>query len=118
MSDPYIGQIELFAFSFAPFGWHFCDGTLMQVGQFQALYSLLSTRYGGDGRTTFGLPDLRGRTPAAWARVPACPPYRSPKRAGSRPPAATPRWLSPWFPPIFPATPIWPPSQPPPETFR
>jgi microcystin-dependent protein len=62
-ADPYIGEIVLFAGNFAPRGWAFCDGQLMQISQNQALFSLLGTTYGGDGRTTFALPDLRGRVP-------------------------------------------------------
>lgn len=61
MAEPYIGEIKLFAFGRIPSSWHTCDGTLLEVVRYQALYSLLGTTYGGDGRTTFGLPDLRGR---------------------------------------------------------
>lgn len=61
--EPYLGEIKLMAISFPPKGWHLCDGTLMQISQNAALNSLLSTYYGGDGRTTFALPDLRGRVP-------------------------------------------------------
>jgi microcystin-dependent protein len=63
MSDPFIGEIRMFAGNFAPRGWAFCDGQLLAVSQNDALFSLLGTIYGGDGRTTFGLPDLRGRIP-------------------------------------------------------
>ncbi|WP_444995376.1 phage tail protein [Aliikangiella sp. IMCC44359] len=63
MSEPYIGQIKLIGFNFAPRGWAFCDGQLLSVSQNDALFSLLGTFYGGDGRTTFGLPDFRGRLP-------------------------------------------------------
>ena len=63
MSEPFVGQITMFAGNFAPRGWAFCDGQLMAVNQNDALFSLYGTIYGGDGRTTFGLPDLRGRTP-------------------------------------------------------
>ena len=63
MAEPYIGQIKLFAGNFAPRGWAFCDGQLLAVSNNDALFSLLGTIYGGDGRTTFGLPDLRGRIP-------------------------------------------------------
>ncbi len=63
MSEPFIGEIRMFAGTFAPRNWAYCDGTLLQVSQYEALYSLLGTIYGGDGRTTFGLPDLRGRIP-------------------------------------------------------
>jgi microcystin-dependent protein len=61
MSDPYIGQITLFAGNFAPRGWAFCDGQLLDIASNSALFSILGTTYGGDGRTTFALPDLRGR---------------------------------------------------------
>jgi len=61
--DPFIGEIKMFAGNFAPRGWAFCDGQLLSVSQNSALFSLLGTTYGGDGRTTFALPDLRGRAP-------------------------------------------------------
>jgi len=63
MSSPFVGQITMFAGNFAPAGWALCDGGLLSVQQNEALFSLLGTTYGGDGRTTFGLPDLRGRLP-------------------------------------------------------
>ncbi len=59
--EPFIGQIQAFGFNFPPRGWAQCDGQLLSISQNQALFSLLGTMYGGDGRTTFGLPDLRGR---------------------------------------------------------
>ncbi len=61
--NPFIGEIIMFAGNFAPRGWALCDGQLLPVAQHTALFSLLGTNYGGDGRTTFGLPDLRGRAP-------------------------------------------------------
>jgi microcystin-dependent protein len=61
MSQPYLGQIEAFPFNFAPKNWQPCQGQLLPINQNQALFSLLGTTYGGDGRTTFALPDLRGR---------------------------------------------------------
>ena len=61
MTQPYTGEIQIFGGQFAPAGWAFCDGQLLAVGQYDALFSLFGTIYGGDGRTTFGLPDLRGR---------------------------------------------------------
>ena len=64
MSDPFIGELRWVGFSFAPRGWAMCDGAIMQISQNQPLYSLLGTAYGGDGRQTFGLPDLRGRVAA------------------------------------------------------
>ena len=60
-SDPFIGQLSVFAGSFAPRGWAFCDGGLLRINEYQALFSLIGTNYGGDGRTNFALPDLRGR---------------------------------------------------------
>lgn len=63
MSEPFIAEIKLFAGNFAPRGYAFCDGQLLQISQNTALFSLVGTTYGGDGRTTFGLPDLRGRVP-------------------------------------------------------
>lgn len=63
MSDPFIGEIKMFAGNFAPQGFAFCDGQLLPTSQNDALFSLLGTTYGGDGHTTFGLPDMRGRVP-------------------------------------------------------
>jgi len=61
--EPFLGQMTWFAGNFAPRGWAFCDGQILPINQNQSLYSLLGTTYGGDGRTTFALPDVRGRTP-------------------------------------------------------
>lgn len=61
--DPFLGEIIMFAGNFAPRGWAFCDGQLLPISQYSALFSILGTTYGGDGRTTFGLPELRGRAP-------------------------------------------------------
>jgi microcystin-dependent protein len=63
MSEPFIGEIRLFAFNFPPKGWAFCNGQSMMINQNQALFALLGTMYGGNGQTTFSLPDLRARTP-------------------------------------------------------
>ena len=63
MSEPFVGEVRMFAGNFAPRGWAFCDGQLLAVSQNDALFSLLGTIYGGDGRTTFALPDMRGRIP-------------------------------------------------------
>lgn len=68
--DPFIGEIRCFGFNFAPIGWALCQGQLMSISQNTALFSLLGTMYGGDGRTTFGLPDLRGRTPMGMGQGP------------------------------------------------
>jgi microcystin-dependent protein len=63
MSEPFVGEIKMFAGNFAPRGYAFCDGQLLSTSQNDALFSLFGTIYGGDGKTTFGLPDLRGRIP-------------------------------------------------------
>ena len=79
MSEPYIGQIMQVGFNFAPRGWSLCDGQILAISSNQALFSLLGTTFGGDGRSTFGLPDLRGRiskhvgsgpglTPVTWGQ--------------------------------------------------
>src|SRR3546814_20093664 len=62
MTEPFIGEIQLFGFNFAPRGWAYCNGALMAISQNTALFSLLGTQYGGDGKTTFGLPDFGGRS--------------------------------------------------------
>lgn len=63
MSQPFIGQLALFGFNFPPKGWALCNGQLLPINQNQALFSLLGTTFGGNGQTTFALPDLRGRVP-------------------------------------------------------
>ena len=63
MSEPFLAEIRIVGFNFAPRGWAECDGQTLPINQNQSLYSLLGTTYGGDGRTTFSLPDLRGRVP-------------------------------------------------------
>lgn len=59
--DPFVGEIRAVGFNYAPRGWALCDGSLLPIRQYQALFAILSTRFGGDGQTTFALPDLRGR---------------------------------------------------------
>ena len=63
MAEPFLGEIRIFAFTFAPTGWAFCDGQVLPISQNTALFSLLGTTYGGNGQSTFALPDLRGRAP-------------------------------------------------------
>jgi len=63
MSTPYIGEIRIFAGNFAPVDWALCDGSLLAIAQYSALFNLIGTTYGGDGVSTFALPDLRGRVP-------------------------------------------------------
>ena len=63
MSQPFVGEIRMFAGNFAPAGWQFCDGSLLPISEFETLFNLIGTTYGGDGQSTFALPDLRGRLP-------------------------------------------------------
>src|SRR3954449_2879457 len=63
MSNPYVGEIRIFAGSFPPAGWAFCDGALQPIAENETLFALIGTTYGGDGQETFALPDLRGRVP-------------------------------------------------------
>ena len=63
MAQPYVGEIRMFAGNFAPAGWMFCDGSLLPISENETLFQLIGTTYGGDGQSTFALPDLRGRLP-------------------------------------------------------
>lgn len=63
MAQPYVGEIRIFAGNFAPAGWMFCEGQLLPISEYETLFQLIGTTYGGDGESTFGLPDLRGRIP-------------------------------------------------------
>src|SRR6185295_19254182 len=63
MAQPYVGEIRMFAGNFAPAGWMLCDGQLMPISENEVLFTLIGTTYGGDGQSTFALPDLRGRLP-------------------------------------------------------
>jgi microcystin-dependent protein len=63
MAQPYVGEIRMFAGNFAPAGWNFCDGTSLPISEFETLFNLIGTTYGGDGQSTFAVPDLRGRLP-------------------------------------------------------
>lgn len=63
MAEPYVGEIRMFAVNFAPVGWNFCDGTILPISENETLFNLIGTSYGGDGQTTFAVPDLRGRLP-------------------------------------------------------
>lgn len=80
--EPFIGQIQLFGFNFAPQGWAFCQGQLLAISSNTAMFSLLGTIYGGDGRTTFGLPDLRGRVPIGPGNGPGLPSYSLGQKGG------------------------------------
>src|SRR5688572_3290597 len=75
MSEPFIGSIVLFCGNFAPKGWATCDGQLLSIAQNSALFSILGTTFGGNGQTTFALPDLRGRVPLHPGQGPGLSPY-------------------------------------------
>jgi len=74
-ADPWVGEIAMVGFNFAPTGWALCDGQLLAISQNTALFSLLGTTYGGNGTTTFALPDLRGRAPIHQGQGPGLSPY-------------------------------------------
>jgi microcystin-dependent protein len=82
MADPFVGEIRMFAGNFAPRGNAFCDGQLLSISQHDALFSLFGTIYGGDGRTTFGLPDMRGRVPMHYGSGPGLTPRRQGQKFG------------------------------------
>lgn len=82
MSEPFLAEIRIVGFNFPPRGWALCDGQILPINQNQSLYSLLGTTYGGDGRTSFGLPDLRGRTPIHVGRNDAGVDHRQGQKAG------------------------------------
>lgn len=83
MLEPFIGMIAVFGFNFAPRGWAFCNGQLLPISQNDALFSLLGTTFGGDGRTNFALPDLRGRVPIHFGDGSGLSPYTLGSRGGS-----------------------------------
>lgn len=74
MADPFVAEIRIFPFNFAPRGWAFCDGQLMPISQNTALFSLVGTTYGGDGKSTFALPNLQGRSPLQHGQGPGLSP--------------------------------------------
>lgn len=83
MSEPFIGQIQPYAFNFAPRGWALCDGQLLPISSNSALFSLIGTTYGGDGKTTFALPDLRGRSPMHQGHGPGLSARKIGQKAGT-----------------------------------
>ncbi|MBF9140882.1 phage tail protein [Microvirga sp. SRT04] len=78
-----IGEIMLFGGNFAPQGWALCDGRLVAISDYTALFTLIGTTYGGDGQTTFGLPDLRGRAPRHQGQAPGLSPYTTGQTGGN-----------------------------------
>ena len=83
MASPFIGQITMFAGNFAPRGWAFCQGQLLSIAQNTALFSILGTTYGGNGQTTFALPDFRGRVPIQQGQGPGLSPYSLGEQGGT-----------------------------------
>jgi microcystin-dependent protein len=81
--DPFVGQLQTFGFNFAPRGWAKCEGQLLAIAEYNTLYSLLGTAYGGDGRSTFGLPDLRSRSIVGVGRGPGLSPITWGERFGN-----------------------------------
>ncbi len=83
MSTPYIGEIRMFGFGRTPTNWQACDGSLLPISQYDALFALIGTTYGGDGQTTFAVPDLRGRLPIHQGQGPGLSNYVIGQRAGT-----------------------------------
>ena len=84
MAEPFLGEIKLLPYNFAPKGWAFCNGQILPINQNTALFSLLGTQYGGNGQTTFALPDLRGRVPIHQGQGPGLSSYTIGQVAGYR----------------------------------
>mgnify|MGYP005725409513 CR=1 FL=1 len=84
MGTPFLSEMRIVGFNFAPRGWTLCDGQLLPIAQNQALFSLLGTMYGGDGRTTFALPDMRGRAPLHTGRGAGLSPHSQGNRGGAQ----------------------------------
>lgn len=82
MSTPFVGEIRLVAFSFAPAGWMSCQGQILPISEFDVLFNLIGTTYGGDGQSTFNLPDLQGRTPVHQGQGSGLSPYTIGEQAG------------------------------------
>lgn len=93
-ADPFLGEITMFAGNFAPRGYAFCEGQLLAISRNQALFSILGTTYGGDGRTTFALPDLRGRVPIQQGQGSGLSNYRLGQKGGDETVTLTPEQLA------------------------
>ena len=83
MADPFVAEIRIFPFNFAPKGWAFCDGQILPISQNTALFSLLGTTYGGDGKSNFALPDMRGNAPMQPGQGPGLSPHDLGETGGS-----------------------------------
>jgi microcystin-dependent protein len=93
MSNPFVGEIRLFGFNFVPLDWLPCDGSLVAISEYETLFNLIGTTYGGDGQTTFGLPDLRGRVPIHQGTGPGLSTYVIGQQAGIETVTLTPNQL-------------------------
>ncbi len=82
MAQPFVGQVIAVGFNFAPVGWHICDGSLLQISQYDVLFNLIGTTYGGNGQTTFALPDLRGRAVVGMGQGSGLSPYTLGQQGG------------------------------------
>lgn len=83
MAQPYVGEIRMFAGNFAPAGWEFCEGQLLPISEYETLFNLIGTTYGGDGQETFALPDLRGRIPIHFGASPSGITYQLAETGGA-----------------------------------
>src|SRR6201990_2466491 len=83
MADPFVAEMRIFPFNFPPKGWAWCDGQLLPISQNTALFSLLGTMYGGDGKSTFALPDLQGRAAMMWGQGPGLSDHFQGESSGS-----------------------------------
>lgn len=83
MSQPYVGEIRMFGFGRTPNGWQACDGSLLSIAEYEVLYALIGTTYGGNGQTTFGVPDLRGRLPIHQGQGPGLSNYVIGQQSGT-----------------------------------
>lgn len=93
MSEPFLAEVRIFPYNFAPRGWAFCDGQLLPINQNQALFALLGTNYGGNGQTTFALPNLQGRTPIGPGQGPGLSDYQVGETGGVESVTLTPQEL-------------------------
>jgi microcystin-dependent protein len=82
MSEPFVGEVRLVGFNFAPAGWFMCAGQILPIADYAALFSLLGTTYGGNGESTFALPDLRGRVPMGFGQGPGLQNYDEGEQVG------------------------------------
>lgn len=90
MSEPFVGEIQMFGGNFAPRGWALCNGQLLLISQYEPLFALIGTTYGGDGESTFALPDLRGRVPVGVGTGPGLSPVGWGAKAGTETVTLTP----------------------------